>query len=393
MSGGLNFQGCVVNRMIVARLHKLVCGLALLGCSAIGAQAPTISQLVPIGGGRVDMVVPASGLPLVVFQEFGNVKAFQCNNALCTGTPTSVTTIASLTASRIRAALGSDGLPIIGLSIASSGLRAIKCSDAACTSSVTTVIDSSNLGGTTDHSLVVPADGLPLFAYFDSNNQDLKVARCTSANCTGIASIVVADATGSVGRAPGIAIIGGLPKIFYHASATPGANAIKLLRCGTMDCSVGNTFATIASENTSALSVLEGRDGASLIAFHSDVATQDSLRLIKCTGADCLVSSVSTIDSVNTGLGMGTGVQLRRGADGLPVMSYFDSTFATVKVARCTRPDCASVTTTTLHAPTSSVPSGGTNTTALAINANGVPVVAYSGGGMNVHSCNTRSCQ
>jgi hypothetical protein len=389
---GLNDQGCVVNSIIGSGLHKLVCVLALLGCSAIGAQAPTISQLVPVAAGRVDMVMPASGLPLVVFQEFGNVKAFQCSNALCTGTPTSVTTIASLTASRIRAALGSDGLPIIGLSTASSGLRAIKCSNAACTSSVTTIIDASNLGSTTDHALIVPADGHPIFAYYDSINHDLKVARCASADCTGVASIVVADATGIVGRHPGLAILGGRPAIVYQS-----ASGMSLLRCGTMDCSVGNSIGTVAAVSVAALSVLEGRDGAALIAFLEDSATQDSLRIIKCTGADCLASSVSIVDSVTTGTGLGNGIQLRHGADGLPVMSYFDMTFGTVKVARCTRPDCANVTTTTLHAPLSKIHTSGgiSEMTALAINANGVPVVAYSGQGgrMIVHSCNTRSCQ
>lgn len=379
-----------MSKLIAWSCAVLVSILAMLFSAHAVAQAPTIANPGPATSGKLDILIPASGLPLVVFQDVGAVKALQCANALCTGVPTSTTTVASLTSARIRVAAAADGLPIIGMSIGFSGLRAIKCGNAACTTSTTTVIDASNLGSNPDHALIVPADGRPIFAYYDSSNADLKVARCADTSCTGLASVVVADAAGFVGRAPGIALAAGLPQIAYNA----GDNSVKLMRCSTMDCSTGNSFSTLTADNPAALSIMEGRDGASLIAYMADVTTQDSLRLIKCVGTSCVTSSVSTIDSISTGNGLGAGVQMRAGADGMPVLSYFDRTLGTVKVARCTRPDCASATTTTLHAPLSTIPTNNTNT-ALAINANGVPVVAYAvsgGSSLTIHSCNTRSC-
>lgn len=372
-----------------------VCLLSLLTSVAVQAQAPTIAVPGPNSSGRSDMLVPASGLPLVVFQEGSTVKALQCANALCSGAPTSITTIANLSSlTRIRVATAADGLPIVGISVTASGLRAVKCNDAACTSSITTVVDSSNLGFTTDHDLIVPADGLPLFAYYDASNFDLKIARCATPDCTGIASIVVADTAGFTGRGPGVAIIGGLPQVAYHSNPSGTINNVKLLRCGSPDCTVGNTTSVLTTDNTASLAMMEGRDGAAIIAYKADVTTQDSLRLVKCLNTSCLTFAVSTVDSISSGSGVGEGVQMRAGADGLPVLSYFDSTFGTIKLARCTRPDCASVTTTTLHAPT---PSVALTANALAINGNGVPVVAYGVlvpvGSLRVHSCNTRSCQ
>ncbi len=372
-----------------------VCLLSLLTSVAVQAQAPTIAVPGPNSSGRSDMLVPASGLPLIVFQEGSTVKALQCANALCTGAPTSITTIANLSSlTRIRVATAADGLPIVGISVTASGLRAVKCNDAACSSFITTVIDSSNLGFTTDHDLIVPADGLPLFAYYDASNFDLKIARCATPDCTGIASIVVADTAGFTGRGPGVAIIGGLPQVAYHSNPSGTINNVKLLRCGSPDCTVGNTTSVLTTDNTASLAMMEGRDGAAIIAYKADVTTQDSLRLVKCLNTSCLTFAVSTVDSISSGSGVGEGVQMRAGADGLPVLSYFDSTFGTIKLARCTRPDCASVTTTTLHAPT---PSVALTANALAINGNGVPVVAYAVlvpvGSLRVHSCNTRSCQ
>jgi hypothetical protein len=379
-----------MSRVFALFLYAIACCFAMTGAPNAHAQAPTIVATGASSNGRLDIVVPASGLPLVVYQDGPQVKAMQCANAACIGAPSSTAVIANLSTSRIRAALAADGLPIIGLSVSFSGLRAVKCSNANCTLAVTTVVDPGNLGNS-DHALIVPPDGNPVFAIFDANNGDLKVARCANAGCTGGASVVVADAAGFVGRAPAIALIGGLPQIAYNADSLN----VKLLSCGNMDCTVGNSFIALNAENAAAISMIEGRDGAALIAYNADTTTQDLLRLIRCVGVSCATSSVSTIDKHASGQGVGAGVQMRSGADGLPVMSYFDLTLGAIKVARCARSDCASTTLTTVHAPAHAPISVG-GTTAMTINGNGVPVVAYALSGTTpnliVNSCNTRSC-
>jgi hypothetical protein len=369
----------------------LVSALVQLGAAVALAQSPTIAIPGVASNGKLDIFVPSTGLPLVVFQDASTIKAMQCANALCTGAPTSVATVASLSSiARIRVTGAADGLPLISISVSFNGLRAIKCSNASCTLSTTTVVDPGNHGNG-DHAVVVPADGRPIFAIFDGSNSDLKVARCANAQCTGTASVVVADGAGTAGRAPAIAIIAGLPQIAYNLNFA----SLRLLRCGNLDCTVGNSFSMLAAESPIAASMIEGRSGSALIAYQADASPADSLRLLRCLDTSCVGSSVSTIDTHSSGPGLGAGVQMRSGADGLPVISYFDNTLGAIKLARCTRADCAATTVTTVHAP-ALAPLTLAAGTGLAINGNAVPMIAYALSGVApnliVNSCNTRSC-
>lgn len=369
----------------------LLAVLAQMAAVAALAQSPTIALPGVASSGKLDIFVPASGLPLVVFQDGASIKAMQCANAVCTGAPASVATVASLSSiARLRVTAAADGMPLISISVSFSGLRAIKCFNENCTLATTTVVDPAN-HGVGDHAVAIPADGNPVFAIFDASNNDLKVARCANPNCTGSASVVVADATGAVGRVPGIAIIAGLPQIAYNAETL----SVRLLRCGNLDCSIGNSFVALSADSPVALSMIEAGNGSALIAYSADTSAPDSLRMIRCLETSCATASISTIDKHASGLGVGAGVQLRLGADGLPIISYFDRTLAAVKLARCTRSDCAATTLTTVHAPALAPLTLGT-ATGLALNAHAVPVIAYalSGSGANliVNSCNTRSC-
>jgi|CXWL01.1.fsa_nt_gi hypothetical protein len=353
-------------------------------------QAQSIVQPGFSSNGRLDVMVPADGLPFVAFQDASTVKALKCGTPTCSSGNT-VTTIANMTVRRLRVAVGGDGFPVIGISIfSSSGLRMAYCKDPACSIVALSNVDTASLGANTDHALVVPPDGRPVFAYYDSNNQDLKVARCDDESCSS-SQVSVVDAVGSVGFAPAIALIAGLPQIAYNANSV----ALKLVRCGTLACDSANVFQTLANENATDTSMLAGRDGAALIAYKHDVATQDALRLIKCSNAFCSTQTASLLDSTNVGNGLGGGVTMRDGADGLPVIAYIDSSFASIKLLRCTRPDCATTSITTAHAPATGVLTVFTPA-ALAISAAGTPVLGYGVGGSNgmtLNFCNTRSCQ
>ena len=62
------------------------------------------------------------------------------------------------------------------------------------------------------------------------------------------------------------------------------------------------------------------------------------------------------------------------GADGLPVISYYDNTAETLKVARCANADCTGAATiTTVHDAANDVGAYG----AIAIGADGLPVIRY----------------
>lgn len=378
-----------------SRMFKAMGGVALaLACAAVGAsaQAPTIFAPGPGSNGKLDMVMLPDGVPFIVFQDLTSVKALLCADSACKSAA-SVFAVAPVTTTRVRVVLAADGLPLIGMSVTNNNLRVAKCENLQCSTATSTIVDPANLGSS-DHAIVVAPDGAPLIAYHDALNQDLKFARCGDKACQSGNVVRVVDSAGGIGRAPSIAMISGLPQIAYQ-----GAGTVRLALCGSLDCSVGTTFKTLGSDAPASTSIMAGRDGNAMIAFEADAAL-DSLKLVKCSSSGCAIATFTTIDALTSGVvgtGVGAGVQLREGADGLPVMSYFDKSFNTVKLARCTRPDCSSSTVTTVHAPVNSVISSSGATAALAISANGTPTLAYgiagTGAGLTVHSCNTRSCQ
>ncbi|MCB0872651.1 MAG: choice-of-anchor D domain-containing protein [Actinobacteria bacterium] len=96
----------------------------------------------------------------------------------------------------------------------------------------------------------------------------------------------------------------------------------------------------------------------------------------------------SVIDSVGD---VGEEPSVAIGTDGNPVISYHDATNDTLKVAWCNDPACAGgdETTTTIDAT-----SGAGQFSAIAIGADGYPVIAYSIFGWNLMlaKCNDRAC-
>lgn len=364
--------------------------LALAALGQAHASAPLIVHPGIPNNGVLDVLVPADGLPFVVYQSSSGVKALKCGTPTCDRDNTTAS-VASMTVRRLRLALGVDGLPIVGISVhsPSGGLRMARCLDARCGSVSLTMVDSTNLGANTDHALVMPADGRPLFAYYDSNSQDLKFARCDDEKCSS-SQVSVVDSVGIVGISPAITLVANLPQIAYNANNV----GLKLARCSTLACDGANTISTLTTDHAIDIAMLTGRDGAALIAYKHDVATQDALRMIKCGNAACSTQTAFLLDSVEFGNGLGAGVHMRAGADGLPVLAYLDVSFGATKLLRCTRPDCATTSITTAHAPAGYVLTTSTPA-ALAISAQGTPLLGYSvsGPGLTLNFCNTRSCQ
>ena len=83
--------------------------------------------------------------------------------------------------------LGADGLPVISYYDLSNGdLRVAKCTNANCTAATLSTVDSGgDVGRYT--AITLGADGLPVISYYDNTNSDLKVAKCTNAACTNYA--------------------------------------------------------------------------------------------------------------------------------------------------------------------------------------------------------------
>ena len=85
-------------------------------------------------------------------------------------------------------------------------MKVAACTSVDCTGTaeITTVDSADNVGEFT--SIAIGDSGNPVISYHDGTNADLKVAACTSVDCTGDVHIFTVDSTGDVGEYTSIAI-------------------------------------------------------------------------------------------------------------------------------------------------------------------------------------------
>ena len=99
---------------------------------------------------------------------------------------------------------------------------------------------------------------------------------------------------------------------------------------------------TVTTGTADFTSIVLGADGNPVISYF-DQANQ-SLNVAACANATCTTSTRTTVD---TG-GVGQFSSITLGNDGNPVISYWDSPNGALKFARCTNPTCTASTTTTV---------------------------------------------
>jgi hypothetical protein len=112
-------------------------------------------------------------------------KVAHCSNVACFGA-TSIA-IDTLTGQNSSITIGSDGLPVISYQGASNSLKVVHCGNVTCTSGPgtgTNIETVDSLGSSSRTSITIGSDGLPLIAYYDSTNNDLRVAHCSNPLCT-----------------------------------------------------------------------------------------------------------------------------------------------------------------------------------------------------------------
>ena len=111
-----------------------------------------------------------------------------------------------------------------------------------------------------------------------------------------------------------------------------------------------------------------GSDGLALIAYHD--ATNRDLKIAHCAVVDCTSSTKTVIDSAGD---VGSALALAIGTDGLGVVAYLDATLGTVKVAHCADAACTTASITTVA--TGASPSQGL---AIVIGSDALPLIVYN---------------
>jgi uncharacterized repeat protein (TIGR01451 family) len=189
-----------------------------------------------------------------------------------------------------------------------------------------TVDTAGNVG---KHSAIAfGADGLPLIAYYDATNGDLKVAHCSTVDCTASTRAVI-DSAGDVGSEPALAVgADGLAVVAYRDAVT---GAVKVARCSELSCGSASIVTLGPGISSRGIAIAIGTDGLPLVAF----ARTGGLAVAHCTDVACSGATVAA-----TGFS-GLRPSIAIGADGLPILA-FDTGFDLI-VVRCANPSCTAM--------------------------------------------------
>jgi hypothetical protein len=240
-------------------------------------------------GAFPSIAIGADSLPVISYYDLGNhhLKVAKCINTACTGTPGITTVDSSVNVGQFTSIkVAANGNPIISYYDNANGdLKVAACANPGCTgTATTTAVDTAGNVGEYS-SLAIGTDGLAIIADYDFVNKDLRVTHCVNSTCTGVSISTTIDSTGDVGQWASMGISpSGLPVIAYF----DGANGdLKFAACGTIDCTGSASIVTLdtAGNIGVAASLAVGADGLPIIS-HNDT-TNGNLRVTKCATVTC----------------------------------------------------------------------------------------------------------
>jgi len=338
------------------------------------------------------ITIGTDGLPVISYRDGtpnDDLKVAHCLNVSCSGgvgvgfdTPTTVDSAANVQGTT-SITIGTDGFPVISYldDFPNDDLKVAHCTSIDCTTFDTpTAVDFTDSVGR-DSSITIGTDGLPVISYHDSTNIDLKVAHCTNTSCSTSTTTTV-ESTGSVGQDTSITIgIDGFPVIAHRDTTTPDTpnNGLKVVHCLNVSCSGGvgvgfDTPTTLDSAGdvgrTSSITI--GTDGFPVISHFTN--TGFDLKVSHCTNTSCSTFDPPTFIDFTDSVGGESSITI--GTDGFPVISYQDFTNTDLKVAHCTNTSCSTFDT---PITVDSAGSGGEFSfdTSITIGTDGLPVISY----------------
>ena len=243
----------------------------------------------------------------------------------------------------------------------------------------------------THTSIAIDLQGRPFIAHHDSTNGDLRMLGCGNAACSFTGSLAIDTSANVVGLYTSMKVpADGNPVISYHDDT---ANTLKVLKCGDPGCGGPSTITVVDDPPLGGVgeysSLAIGADGLPVIAYYDSGLL--SLKVAKCQTAACTGPAIFTqVD--NPGNTVGQYASIAIGTDSLPVISYFDLTAGSLKVAKCGNAACsAGNTLTTVDDPANVVG----DHTSIAVPADGRPVIAYrdvTGGDFKIMKCGNAAC-
>lgn len=248
-------------------------------------------------------------------------------------------------------------------------LKFIKCSDASCTATVITTLDSTGDVGNFN-SIAKGSDGFPVISYYDATNGDLKFIKCNDALCSS-STIRTLDSTGDVGLFTAIAVP---PDTFPVIAYYDVTNAqLKYLRCSNTSCS-SSTINVIDNGNRvgQGIAIAVGADTFSAVAYYD--ANNTFLLFVKCGNNTCSSKSKRTLDNT---AGAGYSPSMVIGSDTFPIISYYNTNLQQLKFLKCGNTSCTSSTIRTTKSSQIFLYGG----TQIMTGSDTFPAISYSTGG------------
>lgn len=336
------------------------------------------------------IVLDSNGKPVVSYYDEPNtaLKVLHCGNSTCStgntiATPDSAGTVGQYTSVTV----DSNNFPVVTYYAPTGGiLKVLHCGNASCTSGNSIIKPDLGSSNGVQSSVKMNAQGRPVIAYFDFTKKSLKILTCGNANCSAGNTIINVDSMGDVGRYPSLVLDStGKPAVSY-LDLTHGK--LKVMRCGNATCSMGNTFASIGTSGVVGYfsSIALDPNNIPLVSYYD--LTNGKLNMLRCGNASC--SSGNSIVSPDNSGNVGLYTSLKLNANSNPVVSYFDSTKADLKVLHCGNATCA---------PNSIVIGDGASQTgrysAIKLDVNGKPVISYydeANGDLKLLHCGDAMC-
>ena len=226
-------------------------------------------------GKYTSIAIGDNGYPVISYYDHTNddLKVTACTTTDCSGTPTITTVDSDGIVGRFTSiAIGDNGNPVISYwDNSNSALRVAACTNSDCTGTptITTVDDDGTVGQFT--SIAIGDSGYPVISYEDTSSWPgirLKVAACTTSDCSGTPTITTVDWHSGVGRYSSIAIgDNGYPVISYYDSTN---EALKVAACTTADCTGTHAITTIDSDGDVGqyTSIAIGDNGNPVISYY-----------------------------------------------------------------------------------------------------------------------------
>jgi len=194
--------------------------------------SPGVSPSVAVGGDGLlrgaYCSTPLGGESAIVVCKCNDTN---CSSVKCGGVQTYEQSFQLLT--------GPDNLPVIVFPY-----RICKCSDDYCSRGLGTCTNI-NLGSGAINSAAIGNDNLPVIAYYESTNKDLRVCKCSNSLCTSYNCTTV-ESEGDVGQYPSIAIgPNNLPWIAHYDATN---KRLRVCKCQNSDCSSASCYTIATSE-------------------------------------------------------------------------------------------------------------------------------------------------